>query len=66
MEQATEILSRSDISLTHSTMKKYINISTLTAALLALGCLWLTSCNTIAGAGRDVQNTGAAVSRAAN
>ena len=47
-------------------MKKHINLPFIALAVLALGCLFLSSCNTIAGAGRDVQNAGSAVSHAAS
>ncbi len=65
--EATGKSPRRELSLTYPPMKRYFSLSTVvTAALLALGCLWLNSCNTIAGAGRDVQSAGSAVTRAAN
>jgi predicted small secreted protein len=47
-------------------MKRYLPTILFAAALLALACLTLSSCNTIAGAGRDVQNVGGAVTHAAS
>ena len=39
---------------------------TILAALLLGGTLMVAACNTVEGAGRDVQSAGAAVERAAN
>lgn len=41
-------------------MKKIIS------GLLILGCLGLTACNTVSGAGKDIKATGEAISNAAN
>jgi predicted small secreted protein len=50
----------------YCTMKKHIPTSIIVATLLAIGCLCLSSCNTVKGAGRDVQSAGHAVERAAS
>jgi predicted small secreted protein len=46
-------------------MKRYIHTLILAAALV-LACFTMSSCNTMAGAGRDVQNVGSAVTHAAS
>ena len=41
-------------------------MKTLIAILLGLSVISLTACNTVAGAGKDVQATGKAVEKAAD
>jgi len=45
---------------------KELLVKTLIAILLGMSVISLTACNTVAGAGKDVQATGKAVEKAAD
>lgn len=47
-------------------MKLYANSTFLTLAALFVGALSLSACNTVDGAGQDIENAGEAVQDAAN
>lgn len=47
-------------------MKAFKNRRLLTLAILAVGAISLSACNTVDGAGQDIENAGEAVQDAAN
>ncbi len=53
------------IGAPHPNLKQELPMKTLMIALFGASVLMLAGCNTVSGAGKDVQATGAAVEKAA-